>query len=122
MRTHLIAAFALVATGALAEDDVMAGFYGNTAVSTSGMGEAHTHYRADHTFDMVGSMMGMSRGFKGTWALDGKGHLCRTFEGDTPPNLKNPSCVPIQARKPGDSWTVEVNGGTANVSLKPGIQ
>ena len=122
MRTHLIAAFALVAVPALADGDVMAGFYGNTVVSTTSMGEAHTHYRADHGFDMVGSMMGMSKTFKGTWALDGQGHLCRTFDGDTPPNIQNPSCVPIAARKPGDSWTVEMKSGTANVTLKPGIQ
>jgi len=111
-----------MATAALAEDDVMAGFYGNTAVSTTAMGEAHTHYRADHSFDMVGSAMGMSKTFKGTWALDGKGHLCRTFDGDMPPNMQNPSCVPIAAHKAGDAWTVEVNGNTANVALKPGIQ
>src|SRR5664279_3898737 len=44
----------LCAAPALAAEDVMAGFYGNTAVSTGGSIEIHTHYRADHTFDFVG--------------------------------------------------------------------
>ena len=84
---------------AFAADDVMAGFYGNTAVSTGGSIEIHTHYRADHTFDFVGSMMFISKTFKGTWALDGKGNICRTYIGDPPPDTTNPSCAPIVARK-----------------------
>jgi len=92
MSKFLIAASvaALCATQAFAGDDVMANTYGNTIVSTGGMSEVHTHYRADHSFDMVGSMMGMSKTFKGSWALDGKGNLCRTFDGETPPNTANP--------------------------------
>jgi hypothetical protein len=86
------------------------------------MSEVHTHYRADHSFDMVGSMMGMSKTFKGSWALDGKGNLCRTFVGDLPPNTTNPLCTPITAHKIGESWTVETNGQTRNVTLKAGIQ
>jgi hypothetical protein len=61
------------ATAAFATADVMAAFYGNTLVSTGGHAEIHTHYRADHSFDLVASMMGMSRTFKGTWAADDKG-------------------------------------------------
>src|SRR6185436_19092158 len=53
MRRVLIAAsaIALFAMPTFAADDIMTGFYGNTVVSTGGMFEAHTHYRADHTFD-----------------------------------------------------------------------
>ncbi len=116
MKRFLAAAFVLCSMPALAADDVMASFYGNTVISTGGMSEVHTHYRADHSFDMVGSMMGMSKNFKGSWALDGKGNLCRTFEGDLPPNTANPLCTPITAHKLGESWTVETNGQTRNVT------
>ena len=113
---------ALAAGPAAAADDVMANLYGNTVVSTGGVAEIHTHHRADHSFDMVASMMGMSKTFKGTWALDGKGNLCRTFDGDVPPNTANPLCLPIAAHKIGETWTVVANGQTRTVTLKAGIQ
>jgi len=124
MRRLLIAApiAALCATPAFAAGDVMASTYGNTVVSTGGMTEVHTHYRADHSFDMVGSRMGFSRTFKGTWALDGKGNLCRTFDGDAPPDTANPLCTPVAAHKIGDTWAVQANGETRTVTLKAGIQ
>lgn len=117
-----VSVLALAALPALAADDVMASFYGNTVVSTGGMAEVHTHYRADHSFDMNAAAMGMSKSFKGTWALDGKGNLCRTFVGETPPNTTNPLCTPIAAHKLGDTWTIEANGSTRTVTLKAGIQ
>ena len=113
---------ALCATPAFAGDEVMASMFGNTVVSTGGMSEVHTHYRSDHSFDMVGSRMGMSKTFKGTWALDGKGNLCRTFDGAAPPNTTNPLCTPVAAHKLGDTWTMSANGETRTVALKPGIQ
>lgn len=124
MTRFLIAAAiaALCATPAFAADDVMANTYGNTVVSTGGAAEIHTHYRAGHSFDMAASRMGMSKTFKGTWALDGKGNLCRTFEGEAPPNTANPLCTPIAAHKLGDTWTIDANGSTRTVTLKAGIQ
>ncbi|HWA91483.1 MAG TPA: hypothetical protein VG889_15710 [Rhizomicrobium sp.] len=123
MRTFLIAAAAAVlCTPALAGDEAMASLYGNTLVSTGGMSEVHSHYRADHSFDMVGSMMGMSKTFKGTWALDGKGNLCRTFDGEVPPNTANPLCTSFVEHKVGDTWTMEANGQTRTITLKAGIQ
>ncbi len=113
---------ALCFTPAFADDDVMANTYINTVVSTGGMSEVHTHYRADHGFDMVGSILGMSQTFKGTWALDGKGNLCRTFVGDAPPGQTNPLCTPIAAHKIRDTWTMEANGQTRTITIKPGIQ
>ncbi len=72
---------------------------------------------------MVGSMMGMSETFKGTWALDGKGYLCRTFVGGTPPNTANPALRADRRRTPlGDTWTMDANGATRTITLKPGIQ
>ena len=119
MRKFLIAASvaALCATPAFAADDVMANTYGNTVISTGGAAEVHTHYRADHSFDMVGSTMGMSQTFNRTWALDGKGYLCRTFVGGVPPNTANPLCTPIAAHTLGETWTVDANGSTRTVTL-----
>ncbi len=122
MKSFLIAAFltVLCATPLLAGADVMAGFYGNTAVSTGGPVEFHTHYRADHTFDVVGKVMLMRYTFKGTWALDGKGNICRTFVGDLPPDTVNPSCAPVVARKLGDTW--KSKDGTRTITLKAGVE
>ena len=122
MNKFLIAAILMTvgAAPALAADDVMAGYYGNTIVSTGGAATIRTHYRADHTFDFTGSMMLMSRTFKGTWALDGKGDLCRTYVGDVPPDTPNPNCVPIVARKVGDVW--KSKDGTRTLTLKAGVQ
>jgi opacity protein-like surface antigen len=124
MRRILMAAsvLALCAAPALAADDVMAGFYGNTAISTGGMAEIHTHYRADHTFDFAASMMGMSRTGKGTWKIDAGGQICRNIE-DPPAGVTNPSCSPIAAHKVGDTWTMTAKDGTTRtVTLKAGIQ
>jgi hypothetical protein len=121
-RIFLVAtAAALCAAPAIAADDMMAGFYGNTVVSLGGALESHTHYRADHTFDVSATAMGQSFNGKGTWAIDDKGQLCRTYE-TPPPGMPNPLCIPAEAHKVGDSWTATVNGQTRNMSLKAGIQ
>ena len=112
----------LTAAPAWAADDVMASFYGNTVVSTGGIAEVHTHYRPDHSFDMVASRMGFSRVFKGTWAIDAKNNLCRTFVGDAPPDTPNPLCLPFTPHKVGESWTVDVNGSSRTATLKAGIE
>jgi hypothetical protein len=124
MRKILIATsvFALCATPVFAADDVMAGFYGNTAVASGGMIESHTHYRADHTFDITAHAMGTDYVFKGTWKIDDKGQLCRTYADPAPPNTPNPLCTPIEAHKVGDTWTVTMNGNTRTITLKAGIQ
>jgi hypothetical protein len=109
------AGFALSASAA---DDVMAGFYGNTTVSTGGVAEVHTVYSADHTFMMSVPAFGMQ--FKGTWALNGS-TLCRTFE-TAPPGQPNPLCTPVAAHKVGDTWTVTNGNETRNVTLVKGVQ
>jgi len=113
---------ALAAGPAAAADDVMANLYGNTVVSTGGVAEIHTHHRADHSFDMVASRMGMSRTFKGTWAIDAKGTLCRSFVGDAPPDTPNPLCIAFAPHKVGDTWTLEMNGSSRTMTLKAGVE
>jgi|SRR6185369_14239288 hypothetical protein len=115
------AALALASAPALAADDVMAGYYGNTVVSSGGMGEAHTHYKADHTFDVSMSAMGQTFNGKGTWSIDDKGQLCRNYE-TPPPGMPNPLCIPAEAHKVGDAWSVTINGQTRNLTLKAGVE
>lgn len=110
----------LLAAPALAADDVMANFYGNTVVSTGAMGESRTHYKADHTFDvtMVGAQGTLAT--KGTWtAADGK--LCRVYD-TPPPGVTNPLCTPAESHNVGDTWTVTIGGQVRTGTLKPGIQ
>lgn len=120
MRT-LICAAAIVLTpaAALAANDVMAGYYGNTVVSHSGLGESVIHYRADHKFDGSGSNSMGSMALTGTWVIDAKGELCRTYD-TPPPGVDNPSCMPVASHKPGDSWTYDAGGETVTVTLQAG--
>jgi len=70
MRTLFLAAvFALTMPAALADDDVMAGFYGNTAIATGGLADTYSHFSPDHTFDLKVPAYGLT--FGGTWKIDG---------------------------------------------------
>lgn len=101
-----------------ADVDVMAGYYGNTAVVTGGRAETHWVYGADHTFVMKVPSFGVA--FKGTWAMKGPS-LCRTFEAP-PPGMDNPFCTSIEAHKAGDTWTTMVGAESRTISLVQGIQ
>jgi hypothetical protein len=101
-----------------ADVDVMAGYYGNTAVVTGGRAETHWVYNADHTFVMKVPAFGVS--FKGTWAVNAA-TLCRTFAAP-PPGMDNPFCTSIEAHKVGDTWTTTVGTESRTISLVQGIQ
>jgi hypothetical protein len=122
MRFILAASAALsLSTAAIAADDIMANYYGNTVIGKSAMGQSHTHYRANHTFDAAMSNEQGSMDTAGTWAINDKGELCRTYT--TPvPGMPNPSCVAWAAHKVGDSWQITVNGRTSEIALVAGIQ
>jgi hypothetical protein len=118
MRLFLLGAAALIAlsSAAQAADDAMANIYGNTLVSVSGGGmEAHTYYNADHTF--TGKVPAMGFEYKGNWAIDDKGQLCRTFDPPVP-GRSNPDCDPLEAHAVGDKWSTP-DGGT--VALTAGV-
>ncbi len=122
MRLILAASAALLmSTAAFAGDDVMANYYGNTVVGKTTMFESHTRYSADHTFTASYSAAMGSMEAKGTWAIDGSGKLCRTFE-SPPPGSPNPLCVAWAAHNVGDKWTVTTANGAADVTLVKGIQ
>ncbi len=123
MRAALFGAAALFASTAFAfaGDDVMSGYYGNTVVSKGAMGESHVHYKADHTFDGSASSMLGSMDLKGTWKIDDKGQLCRTYD-TAPPGVPNPLCTPIDPHKAGDSWTMTFGNSKRDVSLVKGVE
>jgi hypothetical protein len=103
-----------VATG----PDLMAGYYGNTVISTGGMAEVHIQYNADHTFVM--NVPAFALRFKGTWALNGS-NLCFTYD-VTPPGVTNPDCGPIVAHKVSDTWTEQADDGPRKLTLVAGMQ
>jgi hypothetical protein len=122
MRLVLSTSAALaLAFSALAAEDLMANYYGNTVIGKSAMGESHTHYKADHTFNADLSSSQGSMQTDGTWSLNEKGEICRTYT--TPvPGFPNPSCIAWTAHKVGDTWQVTINGRTSELSLVAGIK
>jgi hypothetical protein len=118
MRLLVLGAAALLAasSAAMAGDDMMANTYGNTLVSVSAGGmEAHTYYNADHTFS--GKVPAMGFEYKGTWAIDDKGQLCRTFDPPVP-GRTNPDCDAFTSHAVGDKWN-SADGGT--ITLTQGV-
>jgi hypothetical protein len=122
MRRISIAVAALLLCGgaALAADDPMAGFYGNTVISTGNGIESRTHFNADHTFDAKFTQGAQIFASKGTWTAAG-GQVCRTYD-PPPPGFTNPICIPAEPHKVGDHWTVTAGGGTRDVTLVAGVQ
>ncbi|HEY1929224.1 MAG TPA: hypothetical protein VGG92_17310 [Caulobacteraceae bacterium] len=121
----ILAAAAVVLLGsapALAADDVMAGFYGNTLIVTGDAFQAHVHYSANHTFDISGTASGQAFSTKGSWKIDAKGQLCRSYE-KAVPTVPNPFCSEATARKVGDTWTATTpDGSSRNITLVAGIK
>lgn len=99
-------------------DDLMAGYYGNTTISTGGRAEVHFHYNSDHTFVLEVPAYAME--FKGTWAVKGS-TICFDYE-IPPPGIDNPDCSPLVPHKVGDSWTETSDGRTRKLTLVAGAQ
>jgi len=115
----VIASFAFPALATPATpDDPMAGYYGNTAISTGGMAEVHILYNQDHTFVM--NVPAFALRFKGTWSLNG-GTLCFNYD-VPPPGVTNPDCGPVEAHKVGDTWTEKADDGERKLTLVAGAQ
>jgi hypothetical protein len=106
---------------AMAADDIMANYYGNTVIGKSALGESHTHYKADHTFTADLSSDQGSMQTQGTWAMNDKGEICRTYSIPIP-GFPSVICNPWSAHKIGDQWQTTFNGRTSEVSLVAGIQ
>ncbi len=106
----LVCAAASTAAFAASEDEIMAGYYGNTFYVTDASGTKHMQYRADHTYMEVDQQ---GHAVKGTWAIkDDK--MCEKPDGGAD------DCSPIRAgHKAGDSWT---GGGGKKLEIRAGIQ
>lgn len=121
-----IAATLALSASALAGEEMMAGYFGNTVIAKSSAGELHVRYKPDHTF--TGKAKGPTGNYdvSGTWELNAQGTLCRKYTTngsgqDLPPGTPNPYCAPVQSHKVGDSWTVTDNlGRSAQVQLVEG--
>lgn len=125
MRALVFCAAAILVSShaAIAADDPMASYYGNTVISKGSNGESHTHYKKGGTLDATLSGMMGSINLTGTWKLDDKGQLCRTYD-NLPPMLQipNPLCTAFTPHKVGDTWTITMGGQPRTVSLVAGIQ
>ena len=111
-------------SAATAGEELMAGYFGNTVIATGQAGELRVHYKPDHSFSGRAEGPTGKYDIRGTWKLDEKGNLCRTYSAtgaDLPPGMPNPYCAPLTAHKVGDAWTVVgQDGRTANVKLVEG--
>jgi len=125
MRYALLAVGLMLGTSAqaLAGEEVMASYFGNTVIATSQVGELRVHYKPDHSFSGRAEGPAGKYDIKGTWKLDGQ-NLCRNYSttgADLPPGTPNPYCAPVTAHKVGDTWTVTgQDGRTAQVKLVEG--
>ena len=90
-----ILATLVAASSAYAEEDIMAGFYGNTLVITDQSGVQKWRYKPDHT---LSATMQDGKRITGTWLVN-EGRLCETPEG------QGSVCYQMGAKKVGDKWT-----------------
>jgi hypothetical protein len=108
-------AAASLATAAIAGDEVMAPYVGNTLTATDGSGRVtRVYYGGDHTWVGVGPE-GRS---KGTWSIQNGDQLCvKQTEPAPPPNVQAPPCIKLEPRKVGDSWTWTPPGASAAMTI-----
>jgi hypothetical protein len=110
MNRILLSAAVLALSAGVALADNLAGYYGNTVVITGPDGSvSKARIKADGTYETTrpdGSVA------KGTWAWKDDKTAC--FTQVTPPaaaGQPNPLCLPIDAHKVGDSWSVKAPDG-----------
>jgi hypothetical protein len=93
-----------LSAGALANDNVMKGLYGNTIIVTfPGNHVTKVYVEPDHAYTVTHD----GKPAKGTWSDDGK-QTCYTETDPAPPPGTKPICLPSIAHKVGDSWVVPV--------------
>jgi len=126
MRHAALAIGLLLGSGsnALAGEEIMANYFGNTVIATSQAGELRVHYKPDHSFSGRAEGPMGKYDIKGTWNFDAQGNLCRSYStngSDLPPGMPNPYCAPWAAHKVGESWmVVGQDGKSAQVKLVEG--
>lgn len=107
MKAPLLAAVLAAATPAIAQDDLMAGYYGNTlTINIQDAWHGKLFINADKTYSMTGD----NGDSKGTWKLDGK-KFCFT-QVDPKPDADTPTCSEFaKAYKVGDKWANNDSNG-----------
>ncbi len=111
-----LAALPFIVTKALAGNDVLVNFYGNTLISMDGGIKSYFWYKPDHTF--TGSVPAYYLALKGTWSQSADGTICRVF--DPPlPTMDNPDCGPMLVHNVGD---VESDANGHREKLVAGVQ
>ena len=110
-----LAAAALASTAALAGDEVMAPYVGNTLTATDAAGRVtKVYYGANRTWAAIGPG-GRS---KGTWSIQNGDELCVKQTDPKPPeNIQAPPCLKLEPRKVGDSWTWTPPGASGPMTL-----
>lgn len=107
-----LAATALMATPAFAEDPLM-GSYGNTVTITNAKGEVTRLFvNEDKSYEakLPGDVL-----HKGTWAIEGD-QICFTLVDPAPPADAKPVCGLVEGgRKAGDTW--ETGEGDQKVTI-----
>jgi hypothetical protein len=64
---------------ALAGEEIMANYFGNTVVATGQLGTLKVHYKPNHTFSGRAEGPTGAYDLRGTWELDAQGNLCRKY-------------------------------------------
>lgn len=101
---------------ALAADDPMASFYGNTVKVSGAGGERIVHINKDGTYDSVAGATTV----KGTWAAAGD-QTCFSQTDPAPAAEAKPYCVANANRAVGDSWDLTApDGSTEKATLVAG--
>ena len=112
------AAFALAASAAFAGDQ-FAGMYGNTLnIKDSKGGTATVFVNADHTWEQHRE----GHTVRGTYSWKDDTHFCAVVTDPAPkPNENTEECHEISGdHKPGDTWTMTDDNGTATMSITAG--
>jgi hypothetical protein len=113
MKRILLAAAALAMSATVALADNLAGYYGNTVVTTTADGSAiKTKINKDGTYT---STLPNGTTTKGTWAWKDATTACFTQTEPAPAAGTGPACFPIDPHKVGDTWTGKAADGKTDV-------
>jgi hypothetical protein len=113
MKRILLGAAILALSAGVALADNLAGYYGNTVVTTMPDGSViKTKVNKDGTYS---SALPNGTTAKGTWAWKDATTACFTQTEPAPPAGSAPACFPIDAHKVGDTWTGKGADGKTDV-------
>ena len=105
MKRILLASAVLALSAGVALADNFAGYYGNTVVITAPDGSvSKAHVNADKSYQTT---LANGTVVKGTWAWKDDKTACFTQVTPPPAADQKPLCLPIDAHKVGDNWSLK---------------